>query len=65
MAGPIEKLIREAVDAGYDVKITIRLREPAGDGRLTIPNEWARRLGMSDAEMDSFRELAKMENNKS
>ena len=55
---PIEMLIQEALDAGYDIKITIRQREPIGDGRLTLPNSWARRLGMTDAEMARLRHQA-------
>jgi hypothetical protein len=48
-------LIIEATAAGYDVTIRMRQRDDGKEGTLDIPNHWARRLGMSDEEIERHR----------
>ena len=45
----LQQLILEAIEQGYDVKITMRLRDDGKEGLLTVPIPWARRLGLDDA----------------
>lgn len=54
----IADLIIEATEQGYDVTITMRLREDRSAGFVRMPNHWARRLGMSEAEIERLREAA-------
>ena len=51
----IADLILEATERGYDVMISVRRREDGGQGTVRMPNEWARRLGMSDDQIDELR----------
>lgn len=51
----IAALIIEAVNAGYDVTISMRLRDDGKEGTVRMPNDWARRLGLTDAQMDELR----------
>jgi predicted polyphosphate/ATP-dependent NAD kinase len=51
----ISDLILETIAQGYDVTIKTRLREDGKEGVVTMPNEWVRRLGMSEAEMTTLR----------
>ena len=41
----IGKLIMDTLDKGYDIKITMRLRDDRSAGSLTMPNSWVRALG--------------------
>lgn len=51
-------LIMEATDHGYDVTITMRLRDDGSAGSVRMPNDWARRLGLSAEEIERLRESA-------
>lgn len=62
--GIIARLILEALDAGYDVTIRCRPRDDGKVGQVSLPNDWARRLGMSEdqitaARADAIRNLQK------
>lgn len=49
----LSALILEATEQGYDVSITMRLRDDGAVGRVMMPIPWARRLGMSNAQIDA------------
>jgi hypothetical protein len=51
----VADLIIETASQGYDVTITLRLRADGKDGIVTMPNDWLRRLGMSDEKMTELR----------
>ena len=55
----IAHLIVDAIDQGYDVNIRVRPRDDGKPGVVSMPNDWARRLGLSDAEMEKMRLAAK------
>ena len=51
----IADLILEATSKGYDVTIKFLLRDDGREGTVRMPNEWARRLGMSEDEISRLR----------
>jgi hypothetical protein len=61
MQGSLERLIQEALDQGYDVTIRLRRRDDVGKGRVTMPNSWLRRIGMTDADIDRAQAVATQE----
>ena len=51
----VADLILEVTEKGYDVEIRLGRRDDGQPGRVTMPNDWARRLGLSDQEIDRLR----------
>lgn len=55
MPNGIAELIMEVTAAGYDVTISLRLRDDGKEGSVRMPNHWARRLGLSDDQIEELR----------
>lgn len=50
----IAALILEALDQGFDVEIRMRRRDDGKEGVLKMPTPWARRIGMTEAQIEEM-----------
>lgn len=51
----LSALILEATSQGFDVTIRMTRRDDGRQGTVNLPTTWARRLGMSDAQIDEIK----------